>query len=204
MRNFEKLLLVGVFFVSACTPSLKTTRVSVDKGDELGSTVTDEWVKKDTVIAVDEMIKKMGSHKGLQKYLNKASKVPVLFVGEVQNNTPEPYLPIKDFNDKLLSKLLENGDFRVVDNVKRGAILKELVYQNGGIVDPNQAKKIGKQTGADIAIFGSISMAPKTLEGRTVKEYSVNLRMTELETSDVIWMGSYDLSKYSKRSGSKW
>ena len=190
--------------IEACTPSLKTTRVSVDRGDELGSTVTDEWVKKDTVIAVDEMVKKMSSHKGLQKYLNRASKVPVLFVGEVQNATPEPYLPIKDFNNKLLGKLLENGDFRVVDNVKRESILKEIMYQNSGIVDSKQAKKIGKQTGADIALFGSISMTPKTLEGRTVKEYSVNLRMTELETSDVIWMGSYDLSKYSKRSGSKW
>ena len=35
-------------------------------------------------------------------------------------------------------------------------------------------------------------------------EYSVNLRITELLSSDVIWMGSYDLTKYSKRAGAKW
>ena len=190
--------------LASCTPQLKTTRVSVDKGDDIGSTITDEWVKKDTVMAVDAMLQKMENHKGLKKYLASRSKAPVMFVGEVQNNTTEPYLPIKDFNDKLLGKILESGDFRIVDNVKRDAILAELKYQNDGMVDPVQAKQIGKQTGADLAIFGSITMNPKTLNGRTIKEYSVNLRITELLSSDVIWMGSYDLTKYSKRAGAKW
>ena len=100
--------------------------------------------------------------------------------------------------------MFDEGDFLVIDNQARLEILKEIQYQNGGMVDPKQAKKIGRQSGADVAIFGAIRMQPKTLDGKTIKEYSINLRITELETSDVVFMGSYDLQKYSERSGSGW
>ncbi len=197
-----KKILVIALMLASC--GFKSERVSLDKGDKALSKITDEWVKTDTIIALDSITKKMDSHKGLQKYINKKEKTPVLFIGEIQNDTTEPYLPIKDFNDKLLSHLLENGSFKIIDNKKRDMINAEIKYQNSGMVDPMQAKKIGKQTGADLAIFGSIIMNPKTLDGKTVKEYSVNLRITELETSDVIWMGSYDTTKYSDRSALRW
>ena len=100
--------------------------------------------------------------------------------------------------------LLKGGDFKLVDTANREAILKEITFQNDGMVDSKQAKRIGRQSGADLAIFGSINMTPKTLNGKTIKNYSANFRITELETSDIIWMGSYDVSKYSKRSSSKW
>ena len=197
-----KKLLVMALLLTSC--GFKSERVSLDKGDSALSKITDEWVKKDTILAIDSITKKMDSHKGLQKYLNKKDKAPVLFIGEIQNETTEPYLPIKDFNDKLLTYLLENGSFKIIDNKKRDMINAEIKYQNSGLVDPLQAKKIGRQTGADLAMFGSIIMNPKTLDGKTVKEYSVNLRITELETSDVIWMGSYDTTKYSNRSTLRW
>ena len=197
-----KKLLVIALLLTSC--GFKSERVSLDKGDSALSKITDEWVKKDTILAIDSITKKMDSHKELQKYLNKKDKAPVLFIGEIQNETTEPYLPIKDFNDKLLTYLLENGSFKIIDNKKRDMINAEIKYQNSGLVDPLQAKKIGRQTGADLAMFGSIIMNPKTLDGKTVKEYSVNLRITELETSDVIWMGSYDTTKYSNRSTLRW
>ena len=197
-----KKFLVIALLLTSC--GFKSERISLDKGDKALSKITDEWVKTDTILALEAITKKMDNHKGLQKYLNKKEKTPVLFIGEIQNETTEPYLPIKDFNDKLLTHLLENGSFKIIDNKKRNAINAEIMYQNSGIVDPAQAKKIGRQTGADLAIFGSIIMNPKTLDGKTIKEYSVNLRITELETSDVIWMGSYDTTKYSNRSTLRW
>jgi len=201
---YKKLILaLLILSLSACAPSIKTTRVSLDESDELASRVTDDWVKTDTVMAIDDLMKKIDNSKPLQRYLARfGGKPPVLFVGEVQNGTSEPYLPIADMNEKLLTALFDKGDFKIIDKEARAAILAEITYQNDGMVDPAQAKKIGRQSGADIAIFGAIRMQPKTLSGKTIKEYSVNLRITELETSDVVFMGSYDIQKYSKRS--KW
>lgn len=200
----KKAMILLMLGLTACAPTIQTSRVSVDEGDELSTTITDEWVKKDTELSINKLMEKMSKHKGLQRYISNSPKAPVLFVGEVQNDTSEPYLPIADLNERLLEKILEEGDFRVIDAEKRANILKEIQYQNDGMVDPAQAKKIGKQTGADVAIFGAIRMDPKTLAGKTIKEYSINLRITDLESGEVIWMGSYDISKYSKRSGSKW
>ena len=202
---YKKLVLVLLLLsLSACSPSIKTTRVSLDESDKLASRVTDEWVKTDTNMAIDDLLNKIDNSKPLQRYLAQLGRQPRLFVGEVQNGTSEPYLPIADMNEKLLTALFDRGDFKIIDKEARAAILAEITYQNDGMVDPAQAKKIGRQSGADIAIFGAIRMQPKTLSGKTIKEYSVNFRITELETSDVVFMGSYDIQKYSERSGSKW
>ena len=193
-----------MFLLSACGPSIETSRVTLEESDVLASNITDEWVKTDTELAIKNLMKKIHESKALNRYLVKKGKIPKLFVAEVQNETSEPYLPVEDLNEKLLTAMFDEGDFLVIDNQARLEILKEIQYQNGGMVDPKQAKKIGRQSGADVAIFGAIRMQPKTLDGKTIKEYSINLRITELETSDVVFMGSYDLQKYSERSGSGW
>lgn len=201
----KKLVLALLLLsLSACAPSIKTSRVSLEESDKLASRVTDEWVKTDTENAIADLLNKIDNSKPFQRYLTQLGRQPRLFIGEVQNGTSEPYLPIADMNERLLIAMFDRGDFKIIDKEARSAILKEITYQNDGMVDPAQAKKIGRQSGADIAIFGAIHMHPKTLSGRTIKEYSVNFRITDLETSDVVFMGSYDLQKYSVRSGSKW
>jgi hypothetical protein len=41
---------------------------------------------------------------------------------------------------------MSNSDnFTFIDAAKREHILKEITYQNDGMVDPKQAKKVGKQ-----------------------------------------------------------
>ncbi|MDR1027697.1 MAG: penicillin-binding protein activator LpoB [Rickettsiales bacterium] len=194
-------IFAALLAVAACGPSIETARVNLSDSDKEAATITDEWVKTDTNMAIAAIMDKLDASKPLQKYLAARKTPPKMFVGEVQNGTAEPYLPIDDMNEKLLTALFDQGTFQIIDNAAREKILKEISYQNDGMVDPAQAKKIGKQSGADIAVFGAVRMQPKTLAGRTVKEYSVNIRITELETSNVIFMGSYDLQKYSKRSG---
>ena len=202
--NTKLIAAASLLALASCSPAIETSRVSLEESDKRAANITDEWVKTDTEIAIADLMKKVEASKPLQKYLARLGRQPKLFVGEVQNATSEPYLPIADLNEKLLTALFDAGDFKVIDKAARDAILAEITYQNDGMVDPAQAKKIGKQSGADIAIFGAIRMQPKTLAGKTVKEYSVNLRITELETSDVVFMGSYDIQKFSKRSGSRW
>jgi uncharacterized protein (TIGR02722 family) len=205
MKNY---LLGSVLVVMvACTPTMRATRVSVDKGDALAANITDKWLKKDTELAIKSIVDGMETHKGLQRYLAKfeaRGKTPKLFISEVNNQTSEAYFPIGDLNDELLNYLSENGEFILVDAAARDKILREITYQNDGMVDPTQAKSIGKQSGADLLIFGDVRMNPETLKGKTIKEYSVNLRMTDLQTGEEIWRGRYNGSKYSVRKNLGW
>jgi curli biogenesis system outer membrane secretion channel CsgG len=96
------------------------------------------------------------------------------------------------------------GEFELVDNQAREKILGEITYQNDGMVDPATAKKIGKQTGADIMIFGNVYMKPERRSGKTIKEYSVNVRMTNIETATEVLRTRTKVNKYSEKSAVGW
>jgi len=59
---------------------------------------------------------------------------------------------------------------------------------------------VGKQTGADIMIFGNVYMKPEKRDGKTIKEYSVNLRMTDVEKAVEVMRARTKVFKYSEKS----
>lgn len=142
----------------------------------------------------------MNTHKGFKKYMSRFRGTPRVFVGEVQNRTAEAYYPIDDLNDEFLTKLSSSGEFQLVDASAREKILDEITYQNDGMVDPNTAKRVGKQLGADLMIFGSVYMKPEKRSGKTIKEYSVNIRMTDIEKGVEVLRARTKVYKYSDKS----
>lgn len=183
--------------------SFKAERVDANKSDEKGLSITDNWMSADTTQAVSDILKQMKAHPGFGKMKAKFG-TPKVFVADVQNQTSEAYFPIGDLNDELLNELSMSGEFELVDNQAREKILKEVTYQNDGMVDPATAKKIGKQTGADIMIFGNVYMKPEKRDGKTIKEYSVNIRMTNIETATEVLRTRTKVFKYSEKSSVGW
>lgn len=204
----KKQVLTAVFTmffcVQGCAPSIKTERLTTAQADEQAATITDEWLLTDTEIAVKEILKQLDNHNGYQRWLRKLGHEPRLFVAEVQNETSEAYFPVDDLNDELLNEFSASGEYVLIDEAARSRLLRELQYQSDGMVKSSDVKKIGKQTGAELLIFGTIRMQPKTLSGRTVKEYTVNLRMTDIESGVEVARARAKASKYSKRSSLGW
>lgn len=203
MKKIFILFLLTIFSVS-CGPTIKTERISIEESDELASSITDEWVMTDTEIAVKETIKQINSNKGFQKYLSNLGRRPRIFIGEMQNDTTEPYFPIEDINDELLNEFSQSGKYILIDADARKKILEEITYQNDGMVKEEDIKKIGKTSGADLMIFGNVRLNQKTFLGKTIKDYSVNIRITDIESGEEIARTRYKLSKYSKRSKVAW
>ena len=198
-------MLICLFILEGCSASLKTSRMSTSQGDEKGSSITDNWLATDTTNAINSILKTMHKHKGFQKYLAGLNgKTPKLFIAEIQNNTSEAYFPIQDLNDELLDNFSSTGEFILIDESARNKILNEIKYQNDGMVDANQIKNIGTQAGADLMVFGTINMKPEILENKSLKEYSVNVRITDISTGTEVMRARYKVSKYSERSGYKW
>lgn len=200
------LMLVSlsmIFLLTSCS-SFKAERVDGAKGDEKALEITDKWVLKDTETAVKDILDQIGKHKGFQRYLGETKKKPKLFIMEVQNETSEPYFPIADMNDELLNEFSASGDYTIIDNQGRDKILKEVKYQAEGMVDPAQMVQIGKQTGADIVILGAVRMNPEMRDGKTLKQYTVNMRMTNLKTSEEVLRVRSKSQKYSEQAKSGW
>lgn len=201
MKFLAPLLSLAILATSC--GSFKAERVDANKSDEKGLSITDNWMSADTTQAVSDVIKQMKAHPGYGKMKAKFG-TPKVFVADVQNQTSEAYFPIGDLNDELLNELSMSGEFELVDNQAREKILKEVTYQNDGMVDPATAKKIGKQTGADIMIFGNVYMKPEKRDGKTIKEYSVNIRMTNIETATEVLRTRTKVFKYSEKSAMSW
>ncbi|MBY0516619.1 MAG: penicillin-binding protein activator LpoB [Bacteriovoracaceae bacterium] len=197
----KSLLLVPVLLISLVScGGFEAKRVDAQTSDEKGLKITDNWMSADTSQAVVDILKQIKAHKGFQRYLAQNGGTPKLFIAEVQNQTSEAYFPIGDMNDELLNELSASGDFVLVDTAAREKILGEVKYQNDGMVDPKTAKQIGKQTGADIMIFGNVYMKPEKRDGKTIKEYSVNIRMTDVEKAVEVMRARTKVFKYSEKS----
>jgi PBP1b-binding outer membrane lipoprotein LpoB len=204
----KKMLSCSLFFAAlalmSCAPAMQTQRVSLDKSDELAASITDKWIAKDTQLCVADILKQINGNKTYQEYRSKLGRKPKIFVAEVNNQTAEAYFPTADLNDELLTEFSMDGSFTMIDASVREKLLKELQYQNDGMVDAAQAKSIGKASGADLMIFGDIRMKPETMGGRTIKDYTVNLRMTDIQSGEEVLRVRYRTSKYSQQKKSGW
>jgi TolB-like protein len=149
-------------------------------------------------------MEKLDTNRSFQRYLASLAKTPKLFIADIQNDTSEAYFPSGDFNDEFLEKLSETGDYVIIDNNSRDRLLKEITYQNDGMVKESDIKKIGKASGADVLIFGNIRMKPETLKGKTIKDYSINIRITNIETQEEVFRGRCQVNKSSVRKGKGW
>lgn len=203
--NFLKIIMMSasLLVVASCS-SFKAERVDNKTSDEKALTITDQWVQADSEKVIAEAMKDMSEHKGLRRYVMEHGKQLKMFVGEVQNLTSEAYFPISDINDELLNEISKQGDYVLVDAESRGALLKEITYQNDGMVDPKTAKKVGTQTGADLMIFGNVYMKPESRDGKTIKQYSINLRITDISKGIEIFRTRTKLSKFSDQKKMGW
>lgn len=205
MKQFKNLLisLTLISTLAGCA-SFKAERVDANESDEKALEITDKWVMRDTENVIKEFLTKMNKHRGFKRYMARLGRVPKIFVADVQNLTSNAYFPIDDLNDELLNALSESGEFILVDAAAREKILKEITYQNDGMVDVNEIKQVGKQAGADLLIFGNARMKPESRKGKTIKQYSVNLRMTDIERGVEVLRTRMKTDKYSDQSSYGW
>ena len=194
------LILVTLFSCGG----FKAKRISGDQSDEAAMEITDKWVARDTELSVSQILDKMAEHRGFKRYLLTLGRRPKVFVAEYGNKTAEPYFPTTDITDEFLTQLSESGDYILIDAAARERLLKEIQYQNDGMVDARQAKTIGKASGADIMIFGNVTMTPRQRSGKTLKEYTLNLRMTDIEKGEEVMRTRVRINKFSEKGSVGW
>ena len=191
-----------VFFLSSCS-SFQAKRVDSEESDKKALQITDQWIQGDTERVTKNIVTRIRNKKSELPYFQ-TNKKPKIFIGEIQNFTAEAYFPINDLNNELLSEFSAGEDFVLVDAGSREKILKEITYKNDGMVDPVQAKKIGKQAGADLMIFGNVSSQVSSRKGKTIKQYTVTISLTDIENGIELIRVMDKLSKFSEQSSTGW
>jgi curli biogenesis system outer membrane secretion channel CsgG len=115
---------------------------------------------------------------------------------------PIPYYMHMENDSETAAQLVEKallGTFiyKPVDRRKLDKVLKELEFQLSDLVSSDTVKRVGKLTGADAVLTGSVTQAFAVLRFQSygdvvyatyVGQVALELRLTDVETGDVLWI----------------
>jgi penicillin-binding protein activator len=89
-----------------------------------------------------------------------------------------------------MAELVESDEFR--DKLR-----KERAEQQD-FADPATVAQWGKETGADVMLFGEMNSETDTYNKKRVVNYVTTLFLTDVETNKRIWYGQNEIKKFVK------
>jgi PBP1b-binding outer membrane lipoprotein LpoB len=123
---------------------------------------------------------------------------PTIIVGPIRNNTQDYINPLT-FTRNFEREMLNSGRVRVVAAKSDRPDLRDERLQGQEWNTPETRKQMKAELGADLMLMGEINELPaRSPDGRrVVAYYQVNLDLTDLESSEKVWIGSVDIKKVS-------
>lgn len=134
---------------------------------------------------------------------------PVLIVYGVANQTSE-HIDTSGITDDIRLALLQSGRYRFISKAQRDNIIKETAFQSSGAVDPAQVIRVGKQTGANYILGGTLRSIEKEqprqwrLNKRKLIFYSLNLELTNLTSGEISWADKVEIARESTQPIVRW
>ncbi len=124
---------------------------------------------------------------------------PIILVGAIKNNTQD-YINTLTFTRNFEREMLNSGRVRVVAAKGDRPDLRDERLQGQEWNSAATRKQMKNETGADLVLLGDINdIQQRSLDGRTVsKYYQVNFDLTDLESSEKVWIGSVEVKKVSR------
>ena len=141
--------------------------------------------------------------------LSNTSDKPVMIVYGVANRTSE-HISTSAITDDIRQALLESGKVRFINETQRENIAYETDYQYGGRVSPQTRIKLARQVGAKYMLTGTLRSIEKKqprqvrLKKRTLKYYSLNLELTDIETSLIEWADTAEVIREAAKPFIGW
>jgi penicillin-binding protein activator len=132
-----------------------------------------------------------------------ASNPPVVAILDIGNKTSQ-HINTADITDKLMMAMLRSGRMRFVDRKILKDAAKELALSSNGMIDPAQAKKLGKMTAADLLLTGEITAINRVHARMSMTYYRLSMHLTDLETNEILWADETEIKKQAKKGIEDW
>ena len=199
------VVLISVLAFSACGSSPGVKRV--DPGSRID--LSGYWNDTDVRIVCEALIKDcLNSPRVDQAIKAKAGnipggKTPVVLVGRFRNESDE------HIDTAIISSIMEAAIFNsgkldfVAGGGTRDEIRAERQDQQGNASEATAAA-VGKETGADFLLTGTVRTIIDRADNKTVRTYFVNAEMSNIETNQRMWMGqNSEIKKIITRAKTK-
>lgn len=134
---------------------------------------------------------------------------PVLVVYGIANRTSE-HISTDGITDDIRMELLRSGKYTFVNETQRANIEREMSYQYGGNVAQETRLQNARQLGAQYMLTGTLRSIEKKeprqvrVHKRTLKYYSLNIEITNIETSVIEWADKVEIVRESAKPFIGW
>lgn len=197
MRKVATVLFVSCIMVlsfsSCATKSVE--RVSADTQIDLSG----RWNDTDSQSVAQAMIEDVLRRPWLNEFTAGQERKPVVMVGTIRNRSTE-HIDALMFTKDIERELINSGLVKFVASKQEREEVREERMDQQMEADPETIKRLGKETGADFFLQGTINSQTDAVEGKKVVLYKVDLELVNIESNEKAWIGSKQIKKYIEQS----
>ncbi len=178
-------------FLGGCATH-KVQRVDTEEIIDLSG----RWNDTDSRMVAEAMVEQVLDGRWLREFMQAHNgERPVVVVGLVYNQSHE-HISAETFIKDVERAYINSGKVRLVQaGDKREELRRERAAQQE-FASTATAKKWGQELGADFMMNGDINSIVDTYKKERVNYYQVNLELTDIETSEIVWIGDKKIRKY--------
>jgi hypothetical protein len=183
-------LLVIVVFVS-CQRSV--TRISPEAQIDLSG----RWNDSDSRMVAEKMIDELFNSDRFKEYIKASGKKPTIVVGIIKNKTSE-HIDAANYVKKFELAIYNSNVADLVESDEFRDKLRQERAEQQDFADPATMARWGKETGADLMLFGEMTSETDTYNKKRVVNYITTLFLTNIETNKRVWYGQHEIKKFVK------
>ena len=196
-RSFAALAVAVV--VVGCSHGTQVTRLDPETTIDLSGF----WNDTDSRLVADALIDDAMNFPWARRFMQQNNgDVPAVIFGSVRNRTTE-HIAVNTFLRDMEAAFLRTGLTRVVaDPEQRSQIREEREDQQQNASEATRAR-MRNELGADFMLVGEITSIEDIEGNREVIYYQIDLNLTDLESSERVWIGQHRIKKFVERSRSR-
>jgi len=191
--RMKSVFWITLVITSISCQSRTVTRVEPDTQIDLSG----RWNDTDSRMVAEKMINDLFVSERFKEYTQQRNKKPVIIVGLIRNKTSE-HIDAANYVKKFEMAIYNSNAADLVESDEfRDQLRKERAEQQD-FADPATIAQWGKETGADLMLFGEMTSETDTHNNRRVVNYITTLFLTNVETNKRVWYGQHEIKKLVK------
>ena len=196
MVNIMKVVVIAAIaaaFSSGCSTSMVATETQLDR-----KAMTAALEPQDVRRTVEKMVDSMLAD---QEFIAEiGGKRPVLDITGIKNRS-SMHLDMRSITSSIRTKLLRSRRFRFMD---RSTAADDLQIMNdqalNGMTDQSKAVKMGRQSAAQMYLYGELSELRQHVDGVTDRYYKFTLNLKDIGSGEIVWSDEQEIRKQQETS----
>lgn len=187
----SSLFVLVVAAVALGCSKRTVTRVNPDQQIDLSG----RWNDTDSRKVANKMVQQFLNSPRYQNFARENGETPTIIVGHIKNKTSE-HIDADNYIKKFEMEIFNSGLADLVESPEFREKLREERADQQEFSSRETAARWGREYGADLMLFGTMTSETDTYEKKKVVNYITTLYLTDMETNKRVWYGQEEIKKY--------